>query len=175
MSLKISRGVFKNYTGSSSIFSNSELVTTTILGPFDTLKKDDNTNELSVDIKIHHFPECKSFENMAVGIVSKILENFVLKDIEKYRAISMSIYTNTYNLSMIGNSVLIACLDCGIPLKNMFYCVGDYDLFIFSSGNIVLQHTVEPINDQKKAKLEKELQYVQECVDLAMQDAFNIE
>ncbi|ELA41445.1 uncharacterized protein VICG_01550 [Vittaforma corneae ATCC 50505] len=174
MSFKISHGIFKNYTGSSTIFSSSELVTTTISGPSDNLKRDDCYDSLTIETKVRLFPQCRPFDSMAVGIVNKILDTFVLKEVEKFRSISISVYTNTRNLSMICNSVLIACLDGGIPLKSMFYSVGSSDLFVFSSGKIVLYHCFGYIDDEMSNKRQKELAHIKECIDFAMADVFTI-
>jgi hypothetical protein len=175
MHYKISHGLFASYTGSSSAYSNNELVTTTISGPSDTLKKIEEPIESKTEVNVHHFPECKTFENLAVGIIEKILENFVVKDIDKFRSPCISVYTNTRNLSMIGNSVLIACLDAGIPLKSMFYCAGSRNLFVFSSGNGVMYHGTGRISPNMMDEMRKESERVKESVESAMADTQTIE
>lgn len=174
MSLKIHHGVFKNYTGSCSISSNMELVTTTIQGPSDSSRRDSNYDELTIEVKVKHFPDSKVFESMAVGIINRILSKFVVKGTDKLRSMTVTVYTNTNNISMICNSVLVACLDGGIPLKEMFYCAGDEDLFVFSSGNVTLYHGKGMVDEEKSNEVKKELEYIKELVEHSMKDVFSI-
>lgn len=173
--LKISHDIFKNYSGSSTVSSNSELVSTTIAGPSDTLRRDWKQSSLGIETRVRHFPPCKPFENMAVAIVNKILDIFVLKEAEQFRSITVTAYTNTFSLSMLCNSVLVACLDAGIPLREMFYCVGHDDLFVFSAETVVAYHSFGFIPDGRKAELEDELKHVKECIQHVISDVFNIE
>lgn len=176
MGLKIAHGIFRNYTGSSTIFSNSELVTTTVFGPSDSSRRDGDFTGLTVETKVKHFPHSKPFENMAAGIVNRLLDMFVVKEAEKFRSMVVTSYTNTFSLSMLCNSVLVACLDAGVPLKAMFYCVGVNDLFVFSGGDIVAHHSFGFVDEKRSGELQRELKYVkEECIDLAMADVFAIE
>lgn len=174
MSLKIHHGVFKNYTGSCSISSNLELVTTTVQGPTDSTRRDSKYDELSIEIRVKHFPHLKVFESMAVGIINRILSKFVVKDSNKLRSMTVTVYTNTTNMSMICNSVLVACLDGGIPLKEMFYCAGNEELFVFSSGNVTLYHGKGMIDEEKSNEIKRELEYIKELVEHSMKDVFSI-
>lgn len=175
MALKISHGVFKSFTGSCTIVSNSELVTATISGPSDNLKRDYFYDSLNIETKVRHFPQCKSFESMAVGIISQVLDTFVVKEVEKFRCIDVSVYTNTRSLSMICNSVLVACLDGGIPLKSMFYCVGSDSLFVFSPERVVLYHCFGHVDENMSNELQQKFDHIKECIHFAMADVFAIE
>lgn len=175
MALKIQHGVFKSYTGSSTISSASELVTATISGPSDNLKRDDSYEKLTVETKVRHFPLCKPFESMVAGIVNDVLERFVLKEADRFRSILITIYTNTQNLSLICNSVLVACLDAGIPLKSMFYSVGVEELFVFDSNDAVLYSKLGMAQEQRCENLQNDLKYIKEAVSFAMKDVFDVE
>lgn len=174
MTLKILHGIFKNYTGSATVSSNSELVSATITGPSDSLKRDWKHPTLGIDISVRHFPPCKAFENMAVAIVNKLLDTFLIKTTDAFRSIAITAYTNTFNLSMLCNSVFVACLDAGLPLSEMFYSVGSSDLFVFSTRDVVF-HSFGLVDDSRREELQAELEYVKECIHFAISDVFEIE
>ncbi|KAM0681435.1 hypothetical protein GINT2_000637 [Glugoides intestinalis] len=175
MTLKIQHGIFKSYTGSSTISTDSELVTTTIIGPSDNLKREEDYEKLTIETKVRHFPLYKPFESMTTGIVNDVLEKFVIKEADRFRSMVITIYTNTQNLSLICNSVLIACLDAGIPLKSMFYSVGAEELFIFDNNDAILYSKLVFAHEKRVKNIQEDLKYIKEAVAYAMKDVFEVE
>lgn len=175
MKLEIKHGLFKSYTGSSSITSGLHAATTTVSGPSDILVRDDNHESLTTDVRVRHSSRSKMFENMVAGLVNRLLDEYVEKEAEKYRSIVVSVYSNTTNLSIICNSVLVACLDGGIPLKRMFYCAGEKDLFVYSNGSIEMCHCFGLAEDSRIKEILDEVKCVKESVEYGIRDMLMVE
>lgn len=114
-------------------------------------------------------------ENMVGGLVHRLLDVYVEKEAERYRSILVGIYSNTFNLSIICNSVLVACLDGGIPLKAMFYCAGDRDLFVYSNGLIEMCHSLGAVDDARMKEVQDEMSYIQESIEYGIRDMLDVE
>jgi hypothetical protein len=175
MKLEIKHGLLRSYTGSSTIISGPEMATTTISGPSDSIVRDDNYESLTTEVRVRHSSRSKMFESMIAGLVYRLLDEYVEKEAEKYRSIVVCIYSNTLNLSIICNSVLVACLDGGIPLKRMFYCAGDRDLFVYSNESIEMCHSLGAIEDSRIREILNEIRSVKESVEYGVRDMLAVE
>ncbi len=99
-----------------------------------------NSTALEVKLKITSVRKSKSEISSMEGHFNSVVENILLDFIdfsETNKTISLNVHTNSFNLEMILNSVLIAAVDGGIPLKQLFCTFKDgQDLFIGSSENM---------------------------------------
>lgn len=168
MKLKIEKSLYKSYTGSSKLISENDVVTSVIKCPSDMYSKD-LTLDLSFDIKFKHFTNFRPFENFVVGIIEKLLKKVIVLDIDSYRNMSLSIISNTTNLGLICNSVLIACLDGGIPMKCIFYSLGNNNLHVYDNEKEIFSCVVD---FTEKSNNEKDLKYIKEAVEYGILDMF---
>lgn len=172
MALQIQHGLFKTYTGSSQLTSGTETVITTISGPPEVTFKDDSLL-LSIDVKFKHSSNIRAYDSFISGLIHKLLLNYLILDIDKYKTITVNTYTNSTDLSLICNSVLVACLDGGIPLKSTFYCYGRDSLFVIENDQVVLYSGFSDASqdeiDQAKAG------YIKESIEYALKDMFEFE
>ncbi len=161
---EISLGLVKNSTGSCSIKCGNKAVFVTVNGPEESDMRDDTydayeSEDIDLSIKCKLCPNISSsskiFENLCIELINKILKKYLIKDQNLlFKTISVSIYSNTENLSMICNAVLISLIHAGIPIFDMFYCVGTLPFFVFSNDQIDLCHhngaiIQDQINDAK--------------------------
>ncbi len=171
MKLKIEKSIYKSYTGSSRLISGDSVVITTIMSPCDTHLKD-IVPEISFEIKFKHYSGSRPFENFIVNIISKILKKFIVLDMDQYKCMSVFVMSNTTNLSLICNSVLIACLDGGIPMKSIFYSIGTNNLYIYDTEKEIMSIIVDLKENLNK---EKNLAYIKEAVEYGIRDMFQFD
>lgn len=174
MKLEIQHGIFTSYTGSAVLTSNNHIATTTIYGPSDNILKDEICDTLSFEVKVRHSSNARPFESFMSGIISRILEQYIDREADRYRSFVVNVYTNAFNLSLICNSVLVACLDAGIPLKSMFYCTGVDTLLVFSGNSIDLWHAHGPVDDNMRKTAMKDLEYIKESIKYGIKDMFSL-
>lgn len=170
----IVHGLFKNHTGSSILSSSQKYVCSTIDGPYDTSTKEDDFESLNIEIKCKVFTSSKDFENLCCGLVNRILNRYLVKDSLLFKSIEISIYSNTTDLYLICNAVIITCLDAGIPLSDMIYCVGDKNLFVFRNDVIDFCHSYGPISVEEINEAKNSKNYIENNIKDAFRDVFNI-
>lgn len=171
----IEHGMLESYTGSSTIKNDDEIVSCTIKGPQDILLKEEESNELHIEIKVRSSLGLESSENSIESLISKLLTHYLYKKADNHRYIIFNIYYNTDNLSMIANSVLIACIDGGIPLKSMFYCVGSTSLYVFSNNQLELVHSDVGTDNNTLTSIYDEYALIKEKIDFSIRDMFKLD
>lgn len=170
MQPKILHGLYKTYTGSSELRSSEEIVICTIQGPSYTLTKADNFDNLTIETKFKHSQGSKPHEAFVSEMINKLLLSIILTEIDQTKSIIVNIYSNTYNLSMICNSAIIACIDGGIPLKTMPFCIGKENMIVLDGDRIILEHfTTQTCEDERKELL-TEASSVKENILHALKD-----
>lgn len=167
----LEHGIYKDFTGSARLKDNEKLVVVTVSGPTDTHNKEFIDDELDVEIKFRYADTDRPLENMIHGIVSSVLDVFVLKEADIGRSISISIFSNTSNLSCILNTTLIALINAGVPLKSVFYSVGNTNLIVFSDNKIVLKHFV---NSEEELNVDDSYRQIKESIDYSISRHFII-
>lgn len=173
--MEISHGFLKNYTGSASMINGSKNITVTINGPSENATREESFDKMAIEIKFRLFPSDKSFENMISGLLLKILDKFVTRDIERNRGISINVISNNKDIATNINCVLVALLDSGVPLNNMFYACGQDDVCaIFENDIPVFCHSYRDIADIEIDNLKKILPYIKESIRFAFRDVFDI-
>lgn len=173
MHFTLEHGMFKTFTGSGVIKDREKYAMATISGPLDVKIKEDFFKKMEIEVRIRHMKKVRSFENMTSALLENILDRYICREVEKYRSIIISVYTNTTDLSYITNSVLIACIDGGIPLKTMFYSFGEENLFVFSNKILDLKHITNfEILKADEVKAVKNFNYLVESVEYAFKNFF---
>jgi len=119
--MEITHGLFKSHTGSSQITLGDSIAIVTIQGPYEAAGRMDGSPRLSIDLRLHNAMKTDEYEAHFSDVFSKILEQYVVVDMDPYKCLEVHIYTNTSDLCLICNGLLVACIDGGIPLRQMFY------------------------------------------------------
>lgn len=172
MDLKILHSSVGECIGSSTVFNSTELSTAMISETFETQVKEIEFFGMNFEVKIRHALNVRPFESFCSGLIIKILNNFVCLDAAKFRSFSITVYTNTKNLSIICNSILVAILDAGVPLRKMFSCVGDTNLYVCSEEKIVFSHLQNIQSLMAESDIIENSKYIDEHVKYAFKDFF---
>lgn len=175
MPLDITHGMYRAYTGSSQLRSGEEVVITTIQGPSDALGKTENFSAMAIETRFKHSTGSRPLENLVSALVTRLLSRYVVAEMYACRSIIVSICANTTDLALICNSVTVACLDGGIPLKRMFYCVGRDDLLVFEGGEVVLCHSRGLVGEERMREARAGLAYVKESIEYGIRDMYEFE
>lgn len=172
--LKIEHGLFKSFTGSSRLSSDSKIAFATVNGPSNTLAREDNFGPVSIEIKCKFSLQTKQFESMCSGLISKIIDKYIVKDEMMFKTICINVYSNASDLSLICNAVNVACLDAGIAFNSMFYCVGTDPLFVFSNEIVDFYQSFGNVTDQHVEEAKRDLGYIKESIEYAFKAVFTL-
>lgn len=172
MALDIKHGIYRSYTGSSQMKSGPEIAIAVIQGPSDAPSKMETHSALYIETRFKHSSGSRVHDALISLIVNKILAKYVVTDIDRNGMLAVSVYSNTMNLSLICNCVLVACLDGGIPLKNMFYCTGTDSLYVVEDGEVALCHSLGMVTEEHMALAKKEAAYIKESIEYGLRDMF---
>lgn len=170
----IAHSIFKSHTGSSILTTGTKYVCATVDGSFDSSTKEDEFESLNLEVKCKVFTNTKHFENMCSGLIDRILNRYLVKDSLIFKTIQITLYCNTSDLYLICNAAIIGCLDAGIPLSDMIYCVGSKNMFVFRNDVIDFCHSIgivsaKEINEAKDNKI-----YIENNIKDAFKDVFSI-
>lgn len=167
-------GLFKNYTGSSVMAIGDKYVCATVDGPLDSNARDDDFESLNIDARCKVFSSSKSFENLCNTLISKILNKYIVKDSLMFKTIQISMYSNVTDLYLICNTVTAACLDAGIPLCDMIYCVGSQPMFVFRNDVIDFYHSNGAVTDAQIQEAKDKKITIENDMKKAFRNVFTI-
>lgn len=170
MALEIKHGMHRSCTGSSQLRSGSEVATTFIQGPSDTLSRAEAHSELCIEVRFRHSAGSRPHDNLVSAIIERILARYVIRSIDCGRTMVVGVCSNSTNLSLICNSVLVACLDGGIPLREMFYCTGTDSLCVVEGGEVVMRHGAGAMTEGQADQARREAVYIKESVEYGLRD-----
>lgn len=120
MRVAISHGCCKSATGSARTVSGQETVLVTVHGPSDGPNKTDDNPVLNVDVRVRIAAAPRASENFVAGLLSAVLRRYVILETDPFKTLTVSVYSNTADMSVICNTALVACIDGGVPLHRLF-------------------------------------------------------
>ncbi|KAI5172473.1 hypothetical protein PAEPH01_1749 [Pancytospora epiphaga] len=173
MSLEIKHSLYKACGGSARLISGNKVAIAILHNLIDNSSKTDEYNELSLDIKVRCATSSKADDLFIALFISRIANLYILTSLDKGRTLSLHICTNTLDLSLICNTVLVACMDAGIPLSMPFFSVGDSSkLLIFENRKLFPIFILGDSTGEDHDVLVSEAEYIREAVTHALRDMF---
>ena len=173
MGVRISHGISRSCTGSAKAVSDTNVVYATVQGPAEGLAGPNSGPALELEVKVKHASGDPTLEQSIAGILHKLLLRYLAVDAEHFTSLLVHVIANTTDMGLICNTLLVACLDGGIPLRRMFFAWGNDDAFaIMEDGKVSYSHgltsAVEGIVQEGIAKF----QYIREVVLHAIKDMY---
>lgn len=170
MAMSVSHGMFKSQIGSSRIVLNNEVVFVVVPEMNEKHIRESDQSGLSISVEFHSSTTTRNDELFISYLIKSVLNEYLIKEIDEYRQIRFEITANTTRMSIIGNAVLVACLDAGLPLRRMFYCVGDNNFYIVDINGIKAYYINKENEIKEENEIKREIEYIKESIEYAMQD-----
>lgn len=168
-------------TGSSRFSYAGTTVLCTIQGPFESMAKQEDSDEVVLDVRWRDptLVNGRMYDRYFSKAMERILHKNILTRLDSYKTIQISFNVvgearNTLFCAV--NAALLALVDGGIPLRSMFYASSsfchDEEVFVFDDGGVAFRHSFGDISGMSLEKSKALLEYVKEAQKYALRSKF---
>jgi exosome complex component RRP46 len=157
-------------TGSSRFECGDTSVFCVVHGPVD-MQKTEELDRVSLDIRWrdHTLINARAYEKYFCGVVEKILQGFILLDLDAYKMIQVCVNIAGSSRNVLfcaANAVVLALVNAGIPLSSMFYAstsfLNEEEVFVFNEERLLYTHAFGEITEDSTSRAKSHIEYIRE-------------